>query len=176
MYMYMCMCMYMTMFNIVVPPLPRKPESYLLKLDRTENFSRMRMKQSRNYNFNTHADASHLRDVGNSTVEDLMVQKKADVALLAKVTSRRESLSLEEDDILLEQLWSDANSPGARAEDLDDQPSAGGTNEKERILKSFKCDLIMLMDCIPGRLDITTQHLYFFSDEHEKKDTQHCMF
>ena len=112
----------------------------------------MRMKLSRNYNFNSHADASHLRDVGNALVEDSSSQQKeAAVALLAKVTSRRVSLSSEEDDVLLEQLWSDANSPSARAEDLEDQSSSTATqNEKEKILKSFKCNLIMLMDCIPG--------------------------
>ena len=142
-------------------------------MDRTENFSRMRMKLSRNYNYNTHADASHLRDTGNALSEDTSRQEKADVALLAKVTSRKESISSEEDDVLLEQFWSDANAPSTRAEDLDEQAS-NAQPEKEKILKSFKCDLIMLMDRIPGRLDITTQHLYFFSDQEEKKDSQAC--
>ena len=136
----------------------------------------MRMKLSRNYNYNTHADASHLRDTG-STLSEEKSQEKADVALLAKVTSRKDSISSsEEDDVLLEQFWSDANAPSTRAEDLDEQggASANAQHEKEKILKSFKCDLIMLMDRIPGRLDITTQHLYFFSDHQEKKDAQAC--
>ena len=135
----------------------------------------MRMKLSRNYNYNTHADASHLRDTGSVLNEDKPQQEKADVALLAKVTSRKASLSLEEDDVLLEQFWSDANALSTRAEDLDEQlSSSNAPHEKEKILKSFKCNLIMLMDCIPGRLDITTQHLYFFSDQQEKKDSQTC--
>lgn len=151
----------------------RKQEPYLWKLDRTENFSRMRMKLSRNYNYNDHADASRLRDTGHVINDDPSQQKKeADAALLAKVTSRKSSLSTEEDDVLLEQLWSDANSPSARAEDLEEQSSV--QQEKEKILKSFKCHLIMLMDSIPGRLDITTRHLYFFSDEQEKRDSQPC--
>ena len=132
----------------------------------------MRMKLSRNYNYNTHADASRLRDTGDIISKDVQ-QEKANVALLAKVTSRKSSLSSEEDDVLLEQLWSDANSPSTRAEDLEEQ-SSSGQNEKEKILKSFKCNLIMLMDCIPGRLDITTKHLYFFSDQQEKKESQTC--
>ena len=152
----------------------RTPEPYLWKLDRTENFSRMRMKLSRNYNYNTHADASHLRDTGNVINEEEQQQQKANVALLAKVTSRKSSLSSEEDDVLLEQLWSDANSPSTRAEDLEEQSSSSSQNEKEKILKSFKCNLIMLMDSIPGRLDITTKHLYFFSDQQEKKESQTC--
>ena len=135
----------------------------------------MRMKLSRNYNCNTHADASHLRDTGNVLNEEKPQQEKADVALLAKVTSRKDSISSEEDDVLLEQFWSDANAPSTRAEDLDEQASSvNAQHEKEKILKSFKCDLIMLMDRIPGRLDITTQHLYFFSDQQEKKDAQAC--
>lgn len=132
------------------------------------------MKLSRNYNYNTHADASHLRDTGSVLVENAPPQEKADVALLAKVTSRKSSLSSDEDDVLLEQLWSDANSPSTRAEDLEEQASLSTRHEKEKILKSFKCDLVMLMDRIPGRLDITTQHLYFFSDEQEKKESQTC--
>ena len=153
----------------------RKPERYLWKLDRTENFSRMRMKLSRNYNFNTHADASHLRDTGSVLIEDNPTQDKADVALLAKVTSRKASLYSEEDDILLEQLWSDANSPSTRAEDVEEQSTSNsGQHEKEKILNSFKCKLVMLMDCVPGRLDITTKHLYFFSDQQEKKESQTC--
>ena len=154
----------------------RKPEPYLWKLDRTENFSRMRMKLSRNYNYNSHADASHLRDTGSVLIEEKPTQEKADVALLAKVTSRRESLSSDEDDVLLEQLWSDANSPSTRAEELEEQSSANSQHEKEKILNSFKCNLIMLMDCIPGRLDITTKHLYFFSDHQEKKESHTCKF
>jgi hypothetical protein len=137
----------------------------------------MRMKLSRNYNYNTHADASHLRDTGSVLNEEKPQQDKADVALLAKVTSRKDSVSSEEDDVLLEQFWSDANAPSTRAEDLDEQGGSSSVNaqhEKEKILKSFKCDLIMLMDRIPGRLDITTQHLYFFSDHQEKKETQTC--
>ena len=149
-------------------------------MDRTENFSRMRMKLSRNYNYNTHADASHLRDTGSVLNEEKPQQdNKADVALLAKVTSRKDSVSSDEDDVLLEQFWSDANAPSTRAEDLDEQGVGSSSanaqgHEKEKILKSFMCDLIMLMDRIPGRLDITTQHLYFFSDHQEKKETQTC--
>ena len=166
--------MYSTIPDCSLSLLLRTPEPYLWKLDRTENFSRMRMKLSRNYNYNTHADASHLRDTGNTTNEEEKQQEKANVALLAKVTSRKSSLSSEEDDVLLEQLWSDANSPSMRAEDLEEQSSSSNQNEKEKILKSFKCNLIMLMDSIPGRLDITTKHLYFFSDQQEKKESQTC--
>ena len=72
-------------------PLPsaRSPEAYCWKLDPTENFSRMRLRLLRNYNFSTHADASHLRDIGSAP--DLAAEKiSADTALLSlvKVSSR----------------------------------------------------------------------------------------
>ena len=61
----------------------RHPEPYLWKLDRTENFSRMRMKLSRNYDYNTHVDASRLRDVGSTPIPE---PQQADASLLlAKV-------------------------------------------------------------------------------------------
>lgn len=50
----------------------RVSERYSWKLDRTENFSRMRMKLIRSYPYNPHTDASIMRDdgaLGKSTVE-----------------------------------------------------------------------------------------------------------
>lgn len=44
--------------------LSRVPERYSWKLDRTENFSRMRMKLIRSYPYNPHAEASLMRDEG----------------------------------------------------------------------------------------------------------------
>ena len=35
-------------------------------------------------------------------------------------------------------------------------------------------DLITLMERHPGRLEITTKHIYFFSDQHDKKDLPQC--
>lgn len=87
-----------------------------------------------------------------------------------QVAKRTSSGSVtEEDDQLLEQLWSDADAPGKR-EEVDPVP------EKEKIVRTVKCDLITLMDRNPGRLEVTTKHLYFFSDQQERKEapTQTC--
>ena len=81
---------------------------------------------------------------------------------MAKRTS-----SVTEEDELLEQLWSDADAPGIR-EDIE------VAAEKEKIVRTVKCDLIMLMDRNPGRLEVTTKHLYFFSDQQERKEAQMC--
>lgn len=156
----------------------RREDPYLWKLDRTENFSRMRMRLARNYNFNTHVDASNLRDIGNVpfTMSDSLT---AGSELLAKVVVRRRTSSIgsvftsEEDDYLLDQAWSDANAPGVREEGVGEE----ATNlEKEKTVKSVQCSLIMLMGNNPGTLEITTRHVYFSCDNQEKKDSQSCEY
>ena len=128
----------------------------------------MRMRLARNYNYNTHEEASKLRDTG-LTQEYTPYQKNADTELLAKI-GKRTSTSIEEEDVLLEQLWSDANSPAMR-EGLED-PASQNLKEKE-LIKGVECHLVMLMDRIPGRLEITSKHLYFLSDN-EKNQSQTC--
>ena len=135
----------------------------------------MRMRLARNYNFNTHVDASHSRDVGSVplTMDESLT---AGSELLAKVVRRRSSsissvLVSEEDDYLLDQAWSDANSPGVREEGVGEEAP---NLEKENTVKSVQCSLIMLMGCNPGTLEITTKHVYFSSDNQEKKDSQSC--
>lgn len=139
----------------------RKAEHYLWKLDRTENFSRMRMRLARNYNVNRHEDASTSRDTGLTITQT----PTAATELLAKVT-KRTSTSWEEEEVLFEQLWSDANSPG--------EESVGVANSKRKLIKGAECHLIMLMDNISGHLEITSKHLYFLSDQGEKNQSQTC--
>lgn len=128
----------------------------------------MRMRLARNYNYNRHKDASNLRDTGQSP-SSTPLKEKAESELLAKVT-KRTSASLEEEDFLLEQLWSDANASSTVREGMEDV-----TGSKERkLLKGVQCNLIMLMESIPGRLEITSKHLYFLSDQNDKTPTQTC--
>ena len=76
--------------NLMYVMIRRSPESYLWKLNRTENFSRMRLKLSRDYsNVGRHRDASNMRDIG--TIHDIFVEpSSADTALLSlvKVSTR----------------------------------------------------------------------------------------
>ena len=85
---------------------------------------------------------------------------------MLQVAKRKPSVK-EEDEQLLEQLWLDADAPGAHEE-------ADVVGEKEKIVRTVKCSLITLMDCNPGRLEVTTKHLYFFSDQQERKEAQTC--
>ena len=62
----------------------RSHESYVWKLNRTENFSRMRLKLSRDYSNHRHRDASHMRDIGSAS--DLPSEvASADTTLLSLV-------------------------------------------------------------------------------------------
>lgn len=151
----------------------RKPDHYLWKLDRTENFSRMRMRLARNYNFNRHEDASNLRDTG-LTVAETPSKDTAAKELLAKVT-KRSSTSWEEEEVLFEQLWSDANSTAIREEGEESGGVAADSKER-KLIKEAECHLIMLMDNIAGHLEITSKHLYFLSDQGEKNQSQTCEF
>ena len=134
----------------------------------------MRMRLARNYNGNRHEDASKMRDTGETTPK-LPSKPPADKELLAKVT-KRISTSLEEDEVLLEQLWSDANSPAIRgAEGPEDTPTSftsSGTEKK--LMKAVKCHLVLLMESIAGVLDVTNKHLYFLSDQSEKHQSSTC--
>jgi hypothetical protein len=151
-------------------PTCRKAEHYLWKLDRTENYSRMRMRLARNYNFNRHEDASHLRDTGQTVAETPSKDKATE--LLAKVT-KRSSTSWDEEEVLYEQLWSDANSPSIRPEGGEELGGVASIKER-KLIKGAECHLIMLMDNIPGHLEITSKHLYFLSDQGEKNQSQTC--
>lgn len=150
----------------------RKPESYLWKLDRTENLSRMRLRLARNYNVNRHEDASKLRDIGHS-VSPSGGGGEEETKLLAKVTKRSSAASLEDEEVLLEQLWTDANSAAVR-ERVELEELAGSGGKEKKVMKGVQCHLIMLMDNIPGKLELTSKHLYFLSDQSDKSQSHIC--
>ncbi|EPY77622.1 hypothetical protein CB1_001225002 [Camelus ferus] len=43
-------------------------------------------------------------------------------------------------------------------------------DQKEKLVLSEDCELITIIDIIPGRLEITTQHIYFYDGSIEKED------
>lgn len=53
-------------------------------------------------------------------------------------------------------------------------------SQKEKLIMSEDCELITIIDVIPGRLEITTQHIYFFDGSTEKEEGEHdqylCLF
>lgn len=43
-------------------------------------------------------------------------------------------------------------------------------DQKEKLVLSEDCELITIIDIIPGRFEITTQHIYFYDCSIEKED------
>uniref|UniRef100_A0A5F8H4S1 Neurobeachin like 1 n=1 Tax=Monodelphis domestica TaxID=13616 RepID=A0A5F8H4S1_MONDO len=128
------------------------------KLANVENYSRMKLKLVQNYNFNSHEEASALRDnlgVQHSQLsnESLLLEAVKQV----KVNDREEDkLDLPEEDTT------------TRADVYVDEK--GEQSQKEKLVLSEDCELITVIDVIPGRFEVTTQHIYFHDGSIEKED------
>uniref|UniRef100_A0A2C9M808 BEACH domain-containing protein n=1 Tax=Biomphalaria glabrata TaxID=6526 RepID=A0A2C9M808_BIOGL len=127
------------------------------KLSNQENFQRMKVKLTQNYNFDSHINASRLRDnlgvidVDNSIhLEEL---KSVKDALVSKEDIADDSLGDEE--------WSAISASSANMEEYT------GT---EKLVISADCDLITVTDDIKGRLEVTTTHVYFFDCSPHKEE------
>ncbi|KAG2459437.1 NBEL1 protein, partial [Polypterus senegalus] len=133
----------------------RCPTPLHWKLSSAENYSRMRLKLVPNYSFDPHVDASALRD-------NLGVQhsQPSNESLLLEAAKQVKVSGLEDDmlDLPEEEL-----APGSTNED-------GDQNQKEKLVITEDCELITVMDIIPGRLEVTTQHIYFFDGSIEKEE------
>uniref|UniRef100_A0A670XXI6 Neurobeachin like 1 n=1 Tax=Pseudonaja textilis TaxID=8673 RepID=A0A670XXI6_PSETE len=118
----------------------RKPNLIHWKLSNVENYSRMRLKLVQNYNFNSHQEASALRDnLGEA------------VMLLIDM----------EDDIL--ELPDEDPTSSTNTDEKEEQ------GQKEKLVLSEDCELITIMNIICGRLEVTTQHIYFYDGSIEKE-------
>uniref|UniRef100_A0A8C9EYS9 Neurobeachin like 1 n=1 Tax=Pavo cristatus TaxID=9049 RepID=A0A8C9EYS9_PAVCR len=137
---------------------PWKQHPVHWKLSNVENFSRMRLKLVQNYNFNSHQDASDLRDnLGNVT-------QPSSESLLLEVVKQVKVSDLE-DDVL--ELPEEDTAASSNMDEKDEQ------SQKEKLILSENCELVTVIDVIPGRLEVTTQHLYFFDGSIEKEEGEH---
>uniref|UniRef100_A0A672QFN9 Neurobeachin-like protein 2 n=1 Tax=Sinocyclocheilus grahami TaxID=75366 RepID=A0A672QFN9_SINGR len=109
------------------------------KLSSAENYSRMRLKLVRNYNFDPHREASALRD------------NLGKIYTLKNEAVKQVKVSDLEDDIL---------------ELLEEDPAG----QKEKLVISEDCELVTVVDVYPGRLELTTQHIYFYDSSTEKEE------
>jgi hypothetical protein len=135
----------------------RSPEQFLWRLNRSENFSRMRLKLSRDYTAGRHRDASRLRDLGSVPYQQLVSEPDTALLSLIKVSSRSQTLDEEE---VLEQLAGvEGGPPGIIT------PEAAPQQGAEVVVRREMCDLVQFMDRVPGQLEITTHHLFFLSSE-----------
>uniref|UniRef100_A0A663LWM3 Neurobeachin-like protein 2 n=1 Tax=Athene cunicularia TaxID=194338 RepID=A0A663LWM3_ATHCN len=132
------------------------------KLSNVENFSRMRLKLVQNYNFNAHQDASDLRD--NLGVHQTQPSSES---LLLEVVKQVKVSDLE-DDVL--ELPEEDTAASSNLDEKDEQ------SQKEKLILSEDCELVTVIDVIPGRLEITTQHIYFFDGSIEKEEGEHDQY
>uniref|UniRef100_A0A8D1N3F4 Neurobeachin like 1 n=1 Tax=Sus scrofa TaxID=9823 RepID=A0A8D1N3F4_PIG len=134
----------------------RKQKPIHWKLANVENYSRMRLKLVPNYNFKTHDEASALRD--NLGIQHS--QPSSD-SLLLEVVKQVKVSDMDEDklDLPEEEITTRVNIDEKEEQD-----------QKEKLVLSEDCELITIIDVIPGRLEITTQHIYFYDGSIEKED------
>ncbi|XP_019409295.1 PREDICTED: neurobeachin-like protein 1 isoform X2 [Crocodylus porosus] len=133
----------------------RKESPVHWKLSNVENYSRMRLKLVQNYSFNSHQEASALRD--NLGVHQT---QPASESLLLEVV-KQVKVSDMEDDVL--ELPEDDTAASVNKDEKEEQ------SQKEKLVLSEDCELVTVIDLIPGRLEVTTQHIYFFDGSIEKE-------
>nr|XP_031542527.1 neurobeachin-like protein 2 isoform X6 [Vicugna pacos] len=138
------------------PPTPR------WKLSSAETYSRMRLKLVPNHNFNPHQEASALRD--NLGEAPLTPTEEASLPLAvtkeAKVSTLPEELQedqLGEDDLAALEM-------ALEAAELDEQ--------HEKLVLSAECQLVTVVAVVPGLLEVTTQHVYFYDGSTERVETE----
>ncbi|NWT48683.1 NBEL2 protein, partial [Chroicocephalus maculipennis] len=134
----------------------RNPPEVRWKLSSAETYSRMRLKLVPNLNFDQHLEASALRDnLGADHLHNPTESLPLAMAKEAKVSE------LEDDQLAEEDLPV-----------LDNQAEPKEQNQREKLVVSEDCELITTVAVVPGRLEVTTQHVYFYDGSSEKEETE----
>uniref|UniRef100_A0A670JUE8 Neurobeachin-like protein 2 n=1 Tax=Podarcis muralis TaxID=64176 RepID=A0A670JUE8_PODMU len=134
----------------------RNPPEIHWKLSCAETYSRMRLKLVPNYNFDRHTEASALRDnQGADYLHNPAEPIPLAVAKEAKVSEMQDDQLAEEDLSFLDNLV---------------EPKE--QSQREKLVISEDCELITIVAVIPGRLEVTTQHIYFYDSSCEKDETE----
>ncbi|NWS17583.1 NBEL2 protein, partial [Pachyramphus minor] len=134
----------------------RNPPEVRWKLSSAETYSRMRLKLVPNLNFDQHLEASALRD--NLGADHL--QTPAETLPLAMAKEAKVS-ELEDDQLAEEDLPV-----------LDTQAEPKEQSQREKLVVSEDCELITTVAVVPGRLEVTTQHIYFYDGSSDKEETE----
>ncbi|XP_020794739.2 neurobeachin-like protein 1 [Boleophthalmus pectinirostris] len=134
----------------------RQQDEMHWRVSSAENFSRMRLKLVRNYHFDPHKEASALRD--NLGVHQQRVNP--DSILLEAV--KQVKVSDLEDDIL--------ELPEEDPTTANNQAELEEASQKEKLVLWEDCELVTIVDVVTGRLELTTQHIYFYDSSQEKEE------
>ncbi|XP_051922012.1 neurobeachin-like protein 2 isoform X1 [Hippocampus zosterae] len=123
-------------------------------LSSAETYSKMRLKLVPNHHYDPHTEASAQRDnmgVDSPRSEPLPLA----VAKQAKVSDMEDD-QLGDEDLVF----------------LDNNVEAEDESQKEKLVLSEDCELITIVAKVPGRLEVTTHHLYFYDGTIEKEETE----
>ncbi|KAM4688208.1 neurobeachin-like protein 2 [Discoglossus pictus] len=128
------------------------------KLSSAETYSRMRLKLVPNYSFDAHIEASALRDnLGTDHTQSLADSFPLAVAKEAKVNELEDDQLGDEDLMFLENM---------------NHVEPKEQNQKEKLVIAEDCELITIVAVIPGRLEVTTQQIYFYDMSSEREETE----
>ncbi|XP_062254882.1 neurobeachin-like protein 2 isoform X1 [Platichthys flesus] len=133
----------------------RVPPEVKWKLSNAETYSKMRLKLVPNYNYDPHMEASALRDNMGADSPRSSEPLPLAVAKEAKVSDMEDD-QLGEEDLVF----------------LDDKVEGEDESQKEKLVLSEDCELITIVAVVPGRLEVTTHHLYFYDGNSEKEETE----
>ncbi|XP_029958352.1 neurobeachin-like protein 2 isoform X1 [Salarias fasciatus] len=125
------------------------------KLSNAETYSKMRLKLVPNYNYDPHSEASALRDNMGAESPRSTEQIPLAVAKEAKVSDMEDD-QLGEEDLV----------------HVDDTGEGEDESQKEKLVLSEDCELITIVAVVPGRLEVTTHHLYFYDGSSDKEETE----
>uniref|UniRef100_A0A3B3CRJ3 Neurobeachin-like protein 2 n=1 Tax=Oryzias melastigma TaxID=30732 RepID=A0A3B3CRJ3_ORYME len=127
------------------------------KLSSAETYSKMRLKLVPNYHYDAHCEASALRDN--------MAESPRSSDPIPLAVAKEAKVSVMKDDQLGE-------------EDLIFVDNGEGEDEsqREKLVLSEDCELITIVAVVPGRLEVTTHHLYFYDGNSEKEETEEIGF
>ncbi|XP_045082156.1 neurobeachin-like protein 2 isoform X2 [Coregonus clupeaformis] len=133
----------------------RVPLEVKWKLSSAETYSKMRLKLVPNYHYDTHLEASASRDNMGADSPRSSEPLPLAVAKEAKVSDMEDD-QLGEEDIVF----------------LDNKVEGEDDSQKEKLVLSEDCELITIVAVVPGRLEVTTHHLYFYDASSEKEETE----
>ncbi|XP_030639127.1 LOW QUALITY PROTEIN: neurobeachin-like protein 2 [Chanos chanos] len=126
------------------------------KLSSAETYSKMRLKLVPNYSYDSHSDASASRDnMGAESPRSSTDTLPLAVAKEAKVSDMEDD-QLEDEDLVF----------------LDNHVEGEEENQKEKLVLSEDCELITIVAVVPGRLEVTNHHIYFYDGSSEKEETE----
>ncbi|XP_044215152.1 neurobeachin-like protein 2 isoform X2 [Thunnus albacares] len=125
------------------------------KLSNAETYSKMRLKLVPNYHYDPHSEASALRDNMGADSPRSSEPLPLAVAKEAKVSDMEDD-QLGEEDLVF----------------LDDKVEGEDESQREKLVLSEDCELITIVAVVPGRLEVTTHHLYFYDGSSEKEETE----